>query len=158
MFLFPLNLGVSPCFHCSFSSCLQGVYFLSIIQLLVPVTGYIVPVCIMQVLLLVSVWTCGFNLLLDRNWWENAPFRSSRRHLVSGAMSYVCKMSVNPTNLVLCCEAVLAVWYHMFVCFLLVTSNFTVKMWRSKRNISWQIGFQTNIFDFINQPDVWWWK
>ena len=30
VFLFPLNVGVSPCFHCtySFSFCLQGVYFL----------------------------------------------------------------------------------------------------------------------------------
>ena len=36
----------------------------SIIQLLVPVTVYILPVCMMQMLLLVSVWTCGFNLFL----------------------------------------------------------------------------------------------
>ena len=65
MFLFPLNLGVSPCFHCTvvvlFTGCILPV---PIIQLLVPVTGYIVPVSIMQVLLLVSVWTGGFNLFL----------------------------------------------------------------------------------------------
>ena len=35
VFLFPLNVGVSPCFHCSFSSCLQGVFFLFPYQLLV---------------------------------------------------------------------------------------------------------------------------
>ena len=33
-------------------------------QLLVSVTGYLLPVCIMQVSLLVQVWTCGFNLFL----------------------------------------------------------------------------------------------
>ena len=38
VFLFPLNVGVSPCFHCT---------------VLVPVTGYILPVCMMQVLHLV---------------------------------------------------------------------------------------------------------
>ena len=53
--LFPLNVGVSPCFHgtvlVQFTGCILPV---SIIQLLVPVTGYILPVCMMQVLLLVS--------------------------------------------------------------------------------------------------------
>ena len=39
VFLFPLNVGVSLCFQCT---------------VLVPVTGYILSVCIMQVLLLVS--------------------------------------------------------------------------------------------------------
>ena len=33
-------------------------------QLLFPVTGHILPVCIMQVLLLVSVWIYGFDLFL----------------------------------------------------------------------------------------------
>ena len=40
-------------------------------------------------------------------------------HLVSGSKSYVC--SVNPiTNLTLRFEAPLAIWYHMFICFLLL--------------------------------------
>ena len=55
VFLFPLNVGVSPCFHFTvflFTGCIIPV---SIIQLLAPVAGYILPVCIMQVLLLVSV-------------------------------------------------------------------------------------------------------
>ena len=38
--LFPLNVGVSTCFHCT---------------VLVSVTGHVLPICIMQVLLLVSV-------------------------------------------------------------------------------------------------------
>ena len=46
VFLFPLNVGVSPCFHCivlvMFTVCVLPV---SIIQLLVLVTGYILPVC-----------------------------------------------------------------------------------------------------------------
>ena len=48
VFLFPLNVGVSPCCH------FEVLVPVSIIQMLVPVTGYILPVCIMQVLLLVS--------------------------------------------------------------------------------------------------------
>ena len=54
--LFALNVGVSPCFHCTvlvpvyrvFTGCILPV---SIMQLSVPVTGYILPVCIVQVLL-----------------------------------------------------------------------------------------------------------
>ena len=46
VFIFPLHAGFSPCFHCT---------FFSKIQLIVPITGYIPPVCIMQMLLLVSV-------------------------------------------------------------------------------------------------------
>ena len=47
------------------------------------------------------------------------------------------------------------------------TSNFTVKLlpqnirvwpWSLKQNISWQIGFQTTNFVFINLPEVWWWE
>ena len=53
------------------------------------------------------------------------PFRSSQCHLVSGAKSHVC--SVNPTNLVLCFEALLAIWCHMFVCFLLLDLWFIIK-------------------------------
>ena len=34
------------------------------------------------------------------------PFRSLQRHHVNGAMLYVSRMSVNPTNLVLWCEDV----------------------------------------------------
>ena len=49
---------------------------ISITQLLVPVIGHIIPVCIMEVFLLVLVWTCGFNLSWNmsivRSWWENA--------------------------------------------------------------------------------------
>ena len=62
MFLFPFIVGVSPCFHPAVLY-LVPVYrvHISITQLLVPVADYILPVCIMEVLL-VSVWTCGFNL------------------------------------------------------------------------------------------------
>ena len=71
--LFPLNVGVSPCFHCTVlvpvyrvcTSCFHN-------QFLVPFTGYILPVCIMEGLLLVSVWACSFNLSwnvsLVRSW------------------------------------------------------------------------------------------
>ena len=44
--------------------CTGCILFFPIIQLSVPVTGYILPVCIMKMLLLVSVWPCTFNLLL----------------------------------------------------------------------------------------------
>ena len=65
VFLFLLNVGVSPCFHCTLLVLVYRMYtFFPIIYLSVPVTGYILPVCIMKLLLLVSVWTCGFNLLL----------------------------------------------------------------------------------------------
>ena len=30
--------------------------------------------------------------------------------------------------------------------------------WRLKRNSSWEIGFQSTIFVFVNQPEVWWWE
>ena len=64
VFLFPLNVGVSPCFHCTVLVPVYRVYTSCfIIQLLVPVTGNILSVCIMQVLL-VSAWACGFNLFL----------------------------------------------------------------------------------------------
>ena len=56
VFLFLLNVGVSPSFHCivlvPVYRCLLPV---SIIQWLVPATGYVLPACIMQVLLLVSI-------------------------------------------------------------------------------------------------------
>ena len=49
-FLFLLNVGASPCFHCTL---LVPIYRcilpLSIIQLSVPVTGYILPACITKV-------------------------------------------------------------------------------------------------------------
>ena len=48
----------------------------SITQLLVPVIGHIIPVCIMEVFLLVLVFRCGYNLSWNmsivRSWWENA--------------------------------------------------------------------------------------
>ena len=56
VFLFPMNVAFSPCFHCTVLVLVCRVYTsVSIIQLLVPVTGYILAVCIMQVLLLLSV-------------------------------------------------------------------------------------------------------
>ena len=57
VFLFPLKVGVSPCFQCTVLVPVSTGFILSVsrIQLLVPVTGYILPVCMMQVLLLVSV-------------------------------------------------------------------------------------------------------
>ena len=54
VFPFPLNVGVSPCFHCTVLVPVECILPVSIIHLLVPVTGHILPVCIMQVLLLVS--------------------------------------------------------------------------------------------------------
>ena len=49
---------------------------ISITQLLVPVIGHIIPVCIMEVFLLVLVLRCGYNLSWNmsivRSWWENA--------------------------------------------------------------------------------------
>ena len=55
----------------------------------------------------------------------NMPFRSSRGHLASGAKSNVyCE---NPTNLVLWYEAPIAIWYHIFMCFLLLDLWFVIK-------------------------------
>ena len=42
-------------------------------------------------------------------------------------MSYVCRMAVNPTNLVLWFKALLAIRYHMFVCFSLLNLWFIIK-------------------------------
>ena len=76
VFLFPLNVGVSPCFHCTVLVPVYRVYtsYFHNTQLLVPVTGYILPVCIIQVLL-VSVWACGliysWNVSLVRSRWES---------------------------------------------------------------------------------------
>ena len=56
VFLFPLNVGVSLCFHCTVLGPVYRVCTsVSITQFLVPVIGYILPVCIMEVLLLVSL-------------------------------------------------------------------------------------------------------
>ena len=43
VFLLSFNIGASPCFHCT--------VLVHVAQLLVSVTGYILPICIMQVLL-----------------------------------------------------------------------------------------------------------
>ena len=52
VFFFPLNVGISPCFHCTVLVPVYRVYTSCfIIQLLVPVTGYILPADMMQVLL-----------------------------------------------------------------------------------------------------------
>ena len=51
--LFPLNVGVSSCFDCTvLVPVYRGIFPVSITQLLVHVTGYILPVYIMKRLLL----------------------------------------------------------------------------------------------------------
>ena len=92
------------------------------------------------------------------------PFWSLRCHFVSGAKSHVC--SVNPTNLVLWFETLLAMWYHMFVCFSyhiplvhhknkshslesrlwkdISTSNFTVKLLQQNIRV-WPWGSTQNV-------------
>ena len=40
----------------------------------------------------------------------------------------------------------------------LLLQNIRVWPWRLKWNISEQISFQTTIFVFINQPEIWWWE
>ena len=63
--LFPLNVGVSPCFHCTvlvpvyrvYTSCFHNTVVRSCYRLHT-------FVCMMQVLRIVSVWTCGFNSFL----------------------------------------------------------------------------------------------
>ena len=59
--------------------------------------------------------------------WTNlrTPFRSK---------SYVC--SVNPTNLALWFEALLAIWYHIFMCFLLLDLWYTIKT----KVVVWKLG------------------
>ena len=52
-------------------------------------------------------------------------FHNSRCHLVNGAKSHVC--SVNPTNLVLWFEELLAIWCHLFFCFSLLDLWFIIK-------------------------------
>ena len=66
-----------------------------------------------------------FNKIADWDLQLYTLFRSSRRHLVSGAKSHV--GSVNPTNLGLWFEALLAIWCHMFACFLLLDLWFIIK-------------------------------
>ena len=65
MFLFPLNVGVSPCFHCTVLVSIYRVYT-SYFHNTVASSCYRLHtyVCMMQVLLLVSVWACGFILLV----------------------------------------------------------------------------------------------
>ena len=48
--------------------------------------------------------------------------------------SYVC--SVNPTNLALWFEALLAIWYHIFMCFLLLDLWYTIKT----KVVVWKLG------------------
>ena len=73
VFLFPLNVGVSPCFHCTV------LVPVSIMLLSVPVTGYILLLawCRCYVLFqsehvaLIYSW----NMSLVRSWWESAHIR-----------------------------------------------------------------------------------
>ena len=79
-----MNVGVSPCFHCTILVPVYSVYTSCFHNtVVVPVTGYILPVCIMEVLLFISVWTCGFNLSwnvsLVRSWWESAHIQFNLR-------------------------------------------------------------------------------
>ena len=54
----------------------------------VPVTGYILPVCITKVLLFVSVWTCGFNLFLICV--NSQEFMTECTHTVWLIVSFLC--------------------------------------------------------------------
>ena len=76
----------------------------------------------------------GFQPQLQRQFtyksWQGAlgpdtPFLSLQCHLKSGAKLYVC--SVNHTDLVLWFKAILAIWYHMLVCFSLIDLCFIIK-------------------------------
>ena len=63
VFLFLLNVGISPYFHCTLLVPVYRVYTSFYHNTVVSsVTGYVLLVCIMKVLLFVSVITCGFNL------------------------------------------------------------------------------------------------
>ena len=64
VFLFPLNVGVSPCFHCTVLVPVYRVYTSCFLNTVVSSCYRLHnSVCTMQVLL-VSVLTCGFNLFL----------------------------------------------------------------------------------------------
>ena len=54
VFLLPSNVGVSLCFHCTALVPVYRVYTSCFHGTVVTVTGYILSVCIMQVLRLVS--------------------------------------------------------------------------------------------------------
>ena len=115
---------------------------------------------------------------LDRSWWENIPFQSSQCHLVSEPMPNVCRMSVNPTNLILWWGTTCNLISH--VCLFLITrplghhkisNSLQTRLWKdishqtlwsqSYRKIkgfdcefvSWQIDFQTNniLLSLINK-------
>ena len=65
VFPFPLNVGVSPCFHCC--TVLVPVYrvYTSCFHTVVSFCYRLdTSICMMQLLLLVSVWMCGFILFL----------------------------------------------------------------------------------------------
>ena len=48
--------------------------------------------------------------------------------------------------------------FHIKLYSQILRQNIRVWPWMSKRNLSWQTGFQAIIFDLINQPEVWWWE
>ena len=131
MLLFPLNLGASPCFHCTVLVPVYRVYTFcfhnTVVSSCYRLHNFLFLSCRCyflfqsELLLLIYFWTMS----LDRSWWENTSFRSSGCHLVTGAKSYVWTMSVNPTNLVLWSEALLVIWYDIclfyHVCLFLIT-------------------------------------
>ena len=65
MFLFSLNVGVSPCFHCTVLVPVDRVYTCCFHNTVNSFCCRLhTSVCMMQLLLLVSVGICGFNLFL----------------------------------------------------------------------------------------------
>ena len=65
MFLFPLNVGFRPCFHCTVLIPVYRVYTSCVHNTVVSSCYRLRTSCLHHaVLLLVSVWTCGINLFL----------------------------------------------------------------------------------------------
>ena len=91
----------------------------------------------------------------------HTSFWSSQHYLVSWAKSYVC--SVNPANLVhLWFEASLAIWYHMFMCFLLldlwliIKRNLETNLWNdiSHRTLRSNSYGKMKVFDREGWNDI----
>ena len=150
--------------------------------MLVSVTGYIVPVCIIQVLLLVSVWTCGFNLFLKCVIRQELMREYAFLEFVTPSCKWgkvvclqnVCKFyKFGPLVWDTTCNLI------SHVCLFLITrplvhhknkiNSLETRLWKDTflygktltakfKGLTVKVGFQTNIFYFFNQPEVWWWE
>ena len=98
--------------------------------------------CLHHAGVLISVWTCGFNLFLKCVIKQELI----REYAFSEFATSSCKWGkvVCLQNVVLWCEVLLAIWYHIFVCFSLLDFWFIIKTKVSLETRFWKdISHQT---------------